>query len=63
MNRVLEVLLEKVRDDLAARRNAMADGQCASFEQYKELAGTIRGLVIAERHITDLARNMDEDND
>lgn len=60
MDRTLEVLLAKVRDDLNARRNALTDGQCGTFDQYRELTGIIRGLVLAEQHIIDLARTMEE---
>jgi hypothetical protein len=41
----------------------LANGQCASFEQYKELCGVIRGLAYAERHLIDLAENIEKDND
>jgi hypothetical protein len=60
MDKVLRVLLDKVRDDLNARRNALTEGQCGTFDQYKELTGIIRGLILAEQHIIDLARTMEE---
>ena len=63
MDRTLEILLLKVRDDLTARRNALTDGQCSTFDQYRELTGIIRGLVLAEQHIIDLARTMEEADD
>jgi len=63
MDRTLEVLLAKVRDDLNARRNALTEGQCGTFDQYRELTGIIRGLVLAEQHIIDLARTMEEADD
>lgn len=63
MDRTLDFLLAKVRDDLNARRNALTDGQCGTFEQYKELTGIIRGLILAEQHIIDLARTMEESDD
>lgn len=63
MDRTLEILLLKVRDDLTARRNALTEGQCGTFDQYRELAGIIRGLILAEQHIIDLARTMEEADD
>lgn len=62
MDRAFEVLLEKIREDLAARKEVLLQGGVASFEQYRELTGVIRGLALAEQHINDLARLM-EDND
>lgn len=63
MERAFEVLLEKVREDLNMRKTALVDGGVTSFEQYRELAGVIRGLALAEQHILDLARNMEDDDD
>jgi hypothetical protein len=63
MDRTLEILLLKVRDDLTARRNALTEGQCGTFDQYRELTGIIRGLILAEQHIIDLARTMGEADD
>jgi hypothetical protein len=63
MDRTLEILLLKVRDDLTARRNALTEGQCGTFDQYRELTGIIRGLILAEQHIIDLARTMEEADD
>jgi hypothetical protein len=41
----------------------LANGQCSSFEQYKELCGVIRGLAYAERHLIDLAENVERELD
>jgi hypothetical protein len=62
VDRAFEVLLEKIREDLNARREVLLQGGVTSFEQYRELTGVIRGLALAEQHINDLARLM-EDND
>lgn len=63
MDRMIDILLTKVRDDISARRDALTGGQCNTFDQYKELTGIIRGLVLAEQHIFDLARNMEENDE
>ena len=60
---VLEVLRDKFRADMNNYTDDLANGQCASYEHYKELCGVIRGLAYAERHLLDLADNMKEDND
>lgn len=60
---VLEVLRDKLRADMNNFTDDLANGQCSSFEQYKELCGVIRGLAYAERHLIDLAENIEKDND
>lgn len=60
---VLQVLREKLRADMNNYTDDLANGQCSSFEQYKELCGVIRGLAFAERHLIDLAENIEKDND
>jgi hypothetical protein len=59
----ITALRNKLRTDMNNYADDMANGQCTSFEQYKELTGVIRGLALAERHLLDLAENMKEDND
>jgi hypothetical protein len=59
----LEVLRDKLRADMNNYTDDLANGQCASFEHYKELCGVIRGLAFAERHLLDLAENIEKDND
>ena len=41
----------------------MASGQCIDHASYKELCGVIRGLAYAERHLLDLADNIEKAND
>jgi len=41
----------------------LANGQCASFEIYRELCGVIRGLALAERHLLDLAELIQKEDD
>ena len=59
----LQVLRDKLRADMNNYTDDLANGQCSSFEQYKELCGVIRGLAFAERHFIDLAENIEKDND
>jgi hypothetical protein len=60
---VLEALRDKLRADMNNFTDDLANGQCSSFEQYKELCGVIRGLAYAERHLIDLAENIEKAND
>jgi len=59
----LQVLRDKLRADMNNYTDDLANGQCSSFEQYKELCGVIRGLAYAERHLIDLAENIEKAND
>jgi len=60
---VLQTLRDKLRSDMNNFTDDLANGQCSSFEQYKELCGVIRGLAYAERHLIDLAENLEKEND
>lgn len=60
---VFEALREKLRADMNNFTDDLANGQCSSFEQYKELCGVIRGLAYAERHLIDLAEKIEKAND
>ena len=60
---LVEALRNKLRTDMNNFTDDLANGQCTTFEQYKELCGVIRGLAFAERHLLDLAEKMKEDND
>ena len=59
----ITALRNKLRSDMNNYTDDLANGQCTSFEQYKELCGVIRGLAFAERHLLDLAEKMKEDDD
>jgi hypothetical protein len=59
----ITALRNKLRGDMNNFTDDLANGQCTSFEQYKELCGVIRDLAYAERHLLDLAEHMKEDND
>ena len=52
-------LRDKLRTDMNNFTDDLANGQCTSFEQYKELCGVIRGLAFAERHLLDLAEKLE----
>jgi hypothetical protein len=56
---IIASLRDKLRTDMNNFTDDLANGQCTSFEQYKELCGVIRGLAFAERHLIDLAENLE----
>jgi hypothetical protein len=59
----VEALKNKLRVDMNNFTDDLANGQCTSFEQYKELCGVIRGLAFAERHLIDLAEKIERAED
>lgn len=61
---VFDVLNKKLNEHKSSATEFLADGGCKDFAHYKNLCGVIQGLNLAQREITDLARNyMDDDND
>jgi hypothetical protein len=57
------VLREKLRTDMNNYADDCAGGACRTFEEYQKLCGTIQGLAIAERHLLDLAKKVEEANE
>ena len=54
------VLREKIRTDMNNYADDLAGGACRSFDEYQKLCGVIQGLAIAERHLLDLAKKVEE---
>ena len=61
---VFDVLNKKLNEHKSSATEFLADGGCKDFAHYRNVCGLIQGLSLAQREITDLARNyMDDDND
>ena len=60
---IFQVLNKKFEDDRASAIESLASGGAKDFAQYKETTGYIRGLEICIRHVKDLSRNMEEDDE
>jgi Cdc6-like AAA superfamily ATPase len=54
------VLSEKLEEQKIQLSEVLCAGNAKSYEHYKELCGQIRGLMTAQREITDLVRNLQE---
>jgi hypothetical protein len=63
INKFVEVLRQKIREDLNNYADDIAGGACQSFEQYQKLCGVIQGLAIAESYLLDLAKKVEETDD
>jgi len=59
----LKVLAEKLEEERNIILESLGDGHAQDFAQYQNSAGIIRGLMIAQRHIADLAKNMEMDDE
>jgi hypothetical protein len=57
------VLREQIRTDMNNYADDLAGGACRSFDEYQKLCGTIQGLALAERHVLDLAKKVEEANE
>jgi hypothetical protein len=63
INKFVEVLRAKIREDLNNYADDIAGGACQSFEQYQKLCGVIQGLAMAEGYLLDLAKKVEESDD
>jgi hypothetical protein len=63
INKFVEVLRQKIREDLNNYADDIAGGACQNFEQYQKLCGVIQGLAIAESYLLDLAKKVEETDD
>jgi hypothetical protein len=59
----VRVLREKIREDMNNYADDVATGVCKDFESYKQLCGMIQGLALAERHMLDLSRKAEQDDE
>ena len=57
------VLREKLRTDMNNYADDLAGGACRTFDEYQKLCGVIQGLALAERHLLDLAKKVEEANE
>jgi hypothetical protein len=63
MDSTLKVLAQKLEEERNIILDSLGDGHAQDFAQYQNSAGIIRGLMIAQRHIADLAKNMEDDDE
>jgi len=63
MNDELEFLLKEYKDRMTMLSEALARGNCGSFEEYKYICGQLRGLEAACGIIIDLKQKMEHSDD
>ncbi len=58
----LDVLRKQLRERMNDVADAVATGQCQTFEDYKRMCGVIEGLAYAERDIIDLESKQEQED-
>ena len=61
--KIFEVLNNKYEEEVRSVIQVLSDGGAKSYDHYKELSGTIRGLRTAQREIGDLVRKLKDIDD
>ena len=61
--KLFEVLDGKFKDQIESLKEVVSGGGAKSYDHYKELCGTIRGLRTAQREIGDLVRKIKDFED
>jgi hypothetical protein len=59
----IELLLKRNKEERDALIGVLIRGSVKDYAEYKSICGVIRGLDLADQHITDLAKRMDTDDD
>ena len=60
---LFDVLLTEYRDRINMLTEAMARGNCTSFEEYKYTSGQLRGLEAACAIVADLKKRLENADD
>jgi hypothetical protein len=60
---VLGYLKTKFTEEQQSRVEFLAAGKAASLEEYKHVAGVIRGLAMATEILDDLVQRLEKDNE
>ena len=61
--KLFEVLNKKFEAQIESFKSVLCDGGASSFDHYKELSGTIRGLQLAQYELGDLVRKIKDLDD
>ena len=60
---VLGYLKDKFKDEQKNRAEFLAAGNAVSFEEYKHVAGVIRGLALATDILDDLVQRLEKNDE
>jgi hypothetical protein len=59
----IELLLKRNKEERDALISILIRGSAKDYAEYKSICGVIRGLDLADEHITDLAKRMNTNDD
>lgn len=59
----VDALRSRLRTEMNNYADDLANGACKSFDEYQHLCGVIRGLATAERHLIDLAEELEKQDE
>jgi hypothetical protein len=62
-SKLFETLNKKLEAQVEGFRAVLCDGGAKSYDHYKELSGTIRGLQLAQMELGDLVRKLKDSDD
>jgi hypothetical protein len=63
MDKTLEVLLKQYREKRISIADAISSGAAKDYAEYRALCGEVRGLLIAELYVQDLAKNLENSDE
>jgi hypothetical protein len=61
--KLIEIINKKLEAQIESFRSVLCDGGAKSYDHYKELSGTIRGLQLAQYELGDLVRKLKDSDD
>jgi len=62
-DKILKHLVNEFQKEIEGNANALQQGAPKTFDEYKYLCGVIRGLSLAQSHVTDLMRKLEHFDD
>jgi hypothetical protein len=61
VNDILEYLAKKLRDEQEVIKENLASGKVKDYAEYQQNCGVLRGLLIANNMIAEMAERLDHD--
>ena len=59
----LSVVLKDIEEKIETLTRAIKDGVAKDYSEYKSMTGEIRGLSLAHSFVSDLAKNLEFDDE
>tara|TARA_R110000772_G_scaffold34106_1_gene82949 strand:- start:4118 stop:4312 length:195 start_codon:yes stop_codon:yes gene_type:complete len=63
IDQALEHLVNNIEEERKAIIDSLGDGSAKDYAQYQNAVGKLRGLLIAQIHIKNLAQHMENDDE